>query len=115
MEENLIVIGSFIFLVVFGYIMFDFIKDKPIKIKEKCTCGQEEKWCKSYLYSGGSTLLGRADRWKCGKFVKQFKELSESPAMQRIRKEIQEGGNTGKNLLKQLGLNIKLKKNNKVK
>jgi len=91
---SLIAIGSFIFLIIYGYVVFDFIRDKPTIMKEKCTCGQEEKWCKSYLYSGGVTLLGRKNRWLCKKNVDSFKELSNSPAMKRIRKEIKETGSS---------------------
>ena len=92
MEDLFIPIGSFLFLIIFGYVIFDFIRDKPIIMKEKCTCGQEKKWCASYLYSGGSTLLGRKDRWLCKKNRDSFKEMVNSPVMKRIRKEIKEQG-----------------------
>lgn len=29
---------------------------KTTIMKQKCTCGQEKKWCASYLYSGGKCL-----------------------------------------------------------
>lgn len=95
MNDNLILeVGSFILLIIFGYIIFDYIRDKPIKMKEKCTCGKEKKWCRSYLYSGGSTLLGRKRKWECGKFLEQYKQMSSSPSIKRIRKEIKEKGSS---------------------
>lgn len=85
-------LGSFIFLIVFGLILINFIRGKPIVMREKCTCGQEKKWCKSYLYSSNSTLLGRKDRWLCKKNVDGFKEFVSHPIMKRIQKEIEEKG-----------------------
>lgn len=93
-DDFILGMGSLIFLIIFGYIIFDFIRDKPMIKKEKCTCGQEEKWCKSYLYSGGSVLLGRKNMFMCGKFKKHIIELSEHPVMKRIKKEIKEKGHS---------------------
>ena len=88
------VILSVGFLTLCGYLLYwvSFGQYKKEIMKEKCTCGQEKKWCKSYLYTGGGTLLGRKDRWKCKKVVDSFKKMSESPTMKRIRKEIAEQG-----------------------
>ena len=63
-------------------------------MKQRCTCGQEKKWCASYLYSGGSVLLGRKNRFACKKERDALIELSKSPAMKRIQKEIKEKGSS---------------------
>lgn len=83
-------------LAIIIYILYwvSFGQYKKEIMKERCTCGQEEKWCKSYLYTGGNVLLGRADRWKCKKNRDDFKELIENPVMKRICKEIKENGSS---------------------
>lgn len=45
------------------------------KIKEKCTCGQEEKWCKSYIYIENNGSFGRENLFKCGKTIKAYEEI----------------------------------------
>lgn len=44
------------------------------KRKEKCTCGQEEKWCKSYMYITSNGSFGRENLFQCGKFIKSMYE-----------------------------------------
>lgn len=92
--ENLIM--PLILLICSGILVYG-ICIAPYKttiMRQKCTCGQENKWCASYLYSGGSVLLGRKNRFACKKERDALVELSNNPVMNRIRKEIKEKGSS---------------------
>jgi hypothetical protein len=78
-------------IVVYGICISPF---RTTIIKQKCTCGQEKKWCASYLYSGGSVLIGRKNRFACKKERDALIELSNHPVMKRIQKEIKEKGSS---------------------
>ena len=85
---------GFLAMIIYALYWVSFGQYKKEIMKERCTCGQEKKWCKSYLYTGGGVLFGRADRWECKKSRDSFKKLMESPAIKRIRKEIKENGSS---------------------
>lgn len=43
--------------------------------KEKCTCGQEKEWCKSYMYINSNGSFGRENLFQCGKTIKTINEI----------------------------------------
>lgn len=46
------------------------------EVKEKCTCGQEEKWCNSYIYIENNGSFGRENLFKCGKINENRKQYN---------------------------------------
>lgn len=54
--------------------ILNFLFGRTIR-KEKCTCGQEKEWCKSYMYINSNGSFGRENLFQCGKTIKTIYEI----------------------------------------